>query len=317
MCSILCVKRANYYKWLHREKSTKDLENEELAEFIKMYDKKFNHVLGYRMMTDRINRDENKHYNDKQVYKIMKVLGIKSIIRRKNHSCTIRKRNNKAANVLKRNFNVTRPNEKWVGDVTEFKYGKKNDKKLYLSVFLDLYDRTVVGYEISDHNDNPLVFNTFNKAVADNPNVHPLVHTDSGYQYTSPIFVNMLKQYRMVQSISRVHCCIDNGPMEGFWGILKCEMYATHGKHFETRDKLIKAIEDWIRYYTYGRYQRRFGIRTPYEVRSEALKNETPAYYPIPKNKRIIKYKLEHYKQNNIMVSQKRKRSCRNDNSSI
>lgn len=145
-------------------------------------------------MTYRINRDENKHYNDKQVYKIMKVLGIKSIIRRRNHSCTIRKRNNTAANVLKRNFNVTRPNEKWVGDVTEFKYGKKNDKKLYLSLFLDLYDRTVVGYEISDHNDNPLV------------------HTDGGYQYTSPIFVNMLKQYRMVQSMSRVHCCIDNGP---------------------------------------------------------------------------------------------------------
>ena len=83
MLEILGVKRANYYKWLRRNKSERDLENEELADFIRKYDEKFNHTLGYRMMTDRINRDENKNYNDKQVYKVMKILGIKSIIRPK------------------------------------------------------------------------------------------------------------------------------------------------------------------------------------------------------------------------------------------
>lgn len=83
MFEILGVKRANYYKWLKHNKSERDLENEELADFIRKYDEKFNHTLGYRMMTDRINRDENKNYNDKQVYKVMKILGIKSIIRPK------------------------------------------------------------------------------------------------------------------------------------------------------------------------------------------------------------------------------------------
>ena len=81
MCKILGVKRANYYKWLHHEKSVRDLENEELAELIKKYHEKFNGLLGYRMMTDRINRDENKHYSDKQVYKVMRILGIQSITR--------------------------------------------------------------------------------------------------------------------------------------------------------------------------------------------------------------------------------------------
>lgn len=111
MCHILDVKHANYYKWLHHEKSSRDLENKELAEYIKKYDIMFDHRLGYRMMCDRINRDENKHYNDKQVYKIMNVLGIKSIIRCKSHSCNVRKKNNTADNQLKRNFNAFQPNE--------------------------------------------------------------------------------------------------------------------------------------------------------------------------------------------------------------
>ena len=98
----------------------------------------------------------------------------------------------------------------------------------------------------------------------------------------------------MIQSMSRIGCCIDNGPMEGFWGILKCEMY--YGKHYRTKEELIHALEEWFHYYTYERYQRRFGVRTPYEVRSEALKTETPAEYKIPENKRIMKYKQEHYK---------------------
>ena len=103
----------------------------------------------------------------------------------------------------------------------------------------------------------------------------------------------MLKEQGMIQSMSRVHCCIDNGPMEGFLGIMKCEMYY-YGKHYNTKEELIKAIDDWIYYYMYEKYQRRFGVKTPYEVRREALANETPKQYPIPENKRITKYKLEH-----------------------
>ena len=293
MCQLLCVKRANYYKWLHHKKSTCDLENETLAELIKKYDKKYDHMLGYRMMCDRINRDECKHYNDKQVYKIMQILDIKSRIRAKRRSCTVRKNNNTAKNHLKREFTTTKPNEKWCGDVTEFKYGKHKEKKLYLSVFLDLYDRSPVGYGTSQYNDNRLVHDSFNQAIAANPKAKPLVHSDGGYQYTSPVFINLLKKNGMKQSMSRVHCCIDNGPMEGFFGILKCEMY--HGKHYETKEDLQGAINKWMHYYTYIRYQRRFGIKTPYEVRSEAINNPNPTYYPIPENKRILKYKLEHY----------------------
>ena len=76
MCRMLGIKRANYYKWLHHEKSITDKENEEIAEIIKKYHNKYNGLLGYRMMADRINRDHSKDYSDKRIYKIMRILGI-------------------------------------------------------------------------------------------------------------------------------------------------------------------------------------------------------------------------------------------------
>lgn len=87
-----------------------------------------------------------------------------------------------------------------------------------------------------------------------------------------------------------------------FWGIMKCEMYY-YGKHYNTKKELTKAIDDWINYYMYERYQRRFGVKTPYEIRSEALSLQTPNQYPIPVNKRIIKYKQKHYTSSTILTA--------------
>lgn len=106
----------------------------------------------------------------------------------------------------------------------------------------------------------------------------------------------------MTQSMLRVHCCIDTGPTEGFWGIMKCEMYH-YGKYYNTKDELVKAVDDWIHYYMYERYQRRFGVKTPYEVRNEAFSLQTPNQYPVPENKRIIKYKIEHYTSSTILAA--------------
>lgn len=136
------------YKWLKHEKSERDIENEEIAEVVKKYHEKYNRLLGYRMMADRINRDLNRNYSDKRIYKIMKTLSIQSIVRPKRKSCTVRKNNNTAKNNLNRDFNASKPNEKWLTDVTEFKYGPNKEYKLYLSLFLNLYDRSIVGYEV-------------------------------------------------------------------------------------------------------------------------------------------------------------------------
>ena len=173
-------------------------------------------------------------------------------------------------------------------DVTEFKYGKHNENKLYLSLILDLYDRFPVGYEISNHNDNTLVFDTFEKAIATNPNAHPLFHSDGGYQYTSSSFVHILKENKMKQSMSRLHCSIHNGPIEGFWGIIKSEMY--YLRKYDSLEELREDIIQYIHFYNYERLQERFDDRTPMDVRIAALTAENVAQYPIKENKRIQKY---------------------------
>ena len=123
-----------------------------------------------------------------------------------------------AQNRLHREFWAGHPNEKWLTDVTEFKwYEGPIIHKLYLSAILDLCDRRIVSYVIRDRNDNKLVFDTLDKAVLENPNAHPLFHSDRGFQYTSRTFHKKLLDAGMTQSMSRVGRCIDNGPMEGFY----------------------------------------------------------------------------------------------------
>ena len=141
--------------------------------------------------------------------------------------------------------------------------------KLYLSAILDLCDRRIVSYVIRDRNDNKLVFDTLDKAVLENPNAHPLFHSDRGFQYTSRTFHKKLLDAGMTQSMSRVGRCIDNGPMEGFWGILKRECY--YGHTFTSREQLISTIENYIDYYNNRRYQHRLFIQTPMQAHVSAM----------------------------------------------
>mgnify|MGYP000023128379 FL=1 len=123
-----------------------------------------------------------------------------------------------------------------------------------------------MSYVIGDRNDNSLVFRTFDLAVENNPDAHPLFHSDRGFQYTNLQFHKKIITAGMTQSMSRVGKCIDNGPMEGFWGILKRERY--YGRKFTSREELIHMIESYILYYNNRRIQRNLGRMTP------ALKHE-------------------------------------------
>lgn len=229
--------------------------------------------MGYRRIRDELDKNHCIHVNDKRVLRINRALHIQSTIKLRRHGCT---RSAKAPeyiakNYLMRQFHAGAPNLKWLTDVTEFKYYIGPEiHKIYLSAILDLYDRRIVAYAISDHNDNRLVFDTFGAAVASNPKAHPLFHSDRGFQYTSHPFHRKLKQSGMKQSMSRVAHCLDNGPMEGFWGILKREMYYAH--KFTNREELVQAISDYIFYYNYRRLQRGLSVMAPMEFHEQYAK---------------------------------------------
>lgn len=265
-CSILHVARSAYYKWLNGDIGNRICENEQIAKKIEEIHMK-DPSKGYRRINDDLYRKYDIKINDKRALRICRSKDIKSTIKYANQGCTRQADNPQfiAENVLNREFTADKPNEKWLTDVTEFKwYDENKDKhKVYLSAILDLYDRRIVSYVIRNSNDNPLVFDTFDQAIAANPGATPLCHSDRGFQYTNRVFHNKLEAAGMTQSMSRVAKCIDNGPMEGFWGIMKRERY--YGKQFNSREELVAMIENYIYYYNNERYQRRFGVLTPIE----------------------------------------------------
>lgn len=221
---------------------------------------------GYRRINDELKHDHGINVNDKRILRICRKKSIKSTIKYSSHGCTRSSKNPQyiAENILSRKFYADRPNEKWLTDVTEFKWYEGYEKhKVYLSAILDLYDRRIVAFVVSDINDNPLVFKTFDKAVKANPDAHPLFHSDRGFQYTNRTFHHKLEMAGMTQSMSRVSKCIDNGPMEGFWGILKRERY--YGKRFTSKKDLVQMITNYIHYYNTRRVQRNLGVLTPME----------------------------------------------------
>ena len=288
MCKQLGIARAAFYKWKHRSIPQQEQVNREIAELIKEYDERFSHILGYRRMTDWINHFNHTHYSRKRIHRIMKKIGIHAVIRKKKKKYNTSKPEETAENKLARDFYATAPNQKWATDVTEFKIPGTN-KTRDLSARLALYDSDPVAFVMSKRNDNPLVFKTFDKAITANPTAKPIFHSDRGFQYTNKVFQGKLKDSEMIQSMSRIGHCIDNGPTEGFWGIIKTEMY----QMYEITDEpsLRHAIKDYIRFYCDERPQSRYNCKTPTEVRTEALSSTTPATYPIAKNKRIEKYK--------------------------
>jgi transposase InsO family protein len=259
------VSRAAYYRWLSGKKCSRELENEKIAEIMEQIHTE-NPDKGYRRIKDDLAHDFKLNVNEKRVLRICRTLDIKSTIKYANNGCTRQAANPQhiAKNWLNRQFHASMPNEKWLTDVTEFKwYEGVTVHKVYLSAILDLYDRRIVSFVIRDRNDNPLVFDTLDAAIKANPNAHPLFHSDRGFQYTNRVFYNKLQKAKMKQSMSRVAKCIDNGPMEGFWGILKRERY--YGRRFTSHEELVSMIENYITYYNNRRVQRNLGVLTPME----------------------------------------------------
>ena len=265
ICDILNLNRSSYYNWTHRVKSNREAENEALLHEIGLIYAEHNGTYGYRRIADEYNATHKKQYNLKRFYRLVHIVGLLAVIRRKRPAYQRSTPEVTAENILNRDFTANTVNEKWCTDVTEMKYGSEGEKA-YLSAILDLKGRDIVSFAVGKSNNNQLVFETFDLAIQKYPNAHPLFHSDRGFQYTSKAFKAKLDKQEMTQSMSRVGRCIDNGPMEGFWGILKCEMY--YLSYFETYEELVTAIEQFIHYYNHQRRQHKLHCLPPADYRS-------------------------------------------------
>lgn len=197
----------------------------------------------------------------------MKVAGLRSVIRVKKKPYKRSTPQHVAENILNREFTAEKPNEKWVTDVTEFKYGLS--KKGYLSAIRDLYDGSIISYVLGHSNNNQLVFKTLDQATVALNGEHPLFHCYRGFQYTSKGFKRKKDAAKMTQSMSRVGRCIDNGPMEYFFRTLKCKKYYLH--KYKTFEELTTAIDENIHFYNHeDTNQKRLNGLSPLEYRALA-----------------------------------------------
>ena len=202
---------------------------------------------GYRRITATL-RQAGQVVNHKTVQRLMQVLGLKSLVRPKKYR-SYRGQQAKVPNLLARQFQADRPNQKWVTDVTEFSV---RGEKLYLSPVMDLYNGEIVSYSMQRRPLFSLVGNMLKQALARlSDSQTPILHSDQGWPYQMPSYRHQLAARGLTQSMSRKGNCLDNAAMESFFGTLKSELYYLN--HFESIDQLQADIHEYIHYYNHER----------------------------------------------------------------
>ncbi|MBC1399959.1 IS3 family transposase [Listeria fleischmannii] len=266
LCESLKISRSGYYKWLNKSPSAQELRAEEIAKEIQRIFKESQATFGVVRMYYALKRERNWNVNKKAIRRIMRRLHLLPEIRKKRPNWINTAAVYTADNIIQRNFEASGPNEKWFTDVSYIFYGKR--EKAYISAIIDRYDLSIVSYIISQKNDNKLVMDTIKLAMERNHSVRPIIHSDRGYQYTSLEYKRLTEHYDFDVSMSRPGKCLDNQPIESFWGVLKSEYY--YRNRFSTFEELQSGIGQYIDYYMNKRYVPKFNGLTPAEYRKMA-----------------------------------------------
>lgn len=258
LCKIAEVSRAGFYKWKAtmgcreaRIEKDSDLKEHLLAiHRIRPY-------FGYKRMRTALYK-EGFHVNHKKVRRLMRELGIRSVIRKKRPFAG-RKPSVVFPNVLNREFTAEVVLHKFVTDIT---YVRVGHDFVYLSVVLDLYNNEVVAWELSARNDLQLVLDTVKQLKAKGA----ILHSDQGFQYTTKSYSNLLEEKELIGSHSRRGNCFDNACIESFFSHLKTEKLYLEKPGCEATAR--KLITDYIDYYNNERFQKKLGDLSPVEYRA-------------------------------------------------
>ena len=173
-----------------------------------------------------------------------------------------------APNHLERHFTATKPNQKWVTDVTEFK--AKDGNKVYISPILDLFNNEIVSYTLSYSPNWAQVEKMLKLAVKRlDKTSGSILHSDQGWQYQMAAYRQILAGHGIIQSMSRKGNCLDNAAMESFFGRLKTECF--YGREFNTREEIVNAVRDYLDYYNHRRIQLKLKGLSPIQYRRQSL----------------------------------------------
>lgn len=262
MCRFFGISRAAYYTWRkNMDRPDPDAKRQQLIQEAYETSRK---RYGYRRIVLWLHEKRQITINHKAVLRIMNRLGIRSIARRRKLVAKMSQLEtyHRYENVLNRDFTATRPNQKWVTDIT---FITTQQGWAYLSTIKDLFGGFIVAYQMSLSNSVALVTSTLRLAKENEKVTDGLIlHSDQGHQYTSHAYHVLTQQYSITPSMSRRGNCWDNAPMENFFGHLK-EEALRHVKNpsFEEAKQL---VDEYIHFFNYERIQLKTR-QTPYQIR--------------------------------------------------
>jgi transposase InsO family protein len=243
MCRVLEVSRSSYYKWRSNYLSQRMQKRKQLDEVIKVV----YFWAKQRYGSPRIAKELAQRgfpVSRNTVARHMKMIGIRSKLSRKFKVTTDSNHTYKVpANLLNREFTVNAPSVVWISDIT---YIHTIEGFLYLTMILDLFDRKIIGWSISNGmGTNETVLSAFRMAVTNRkPSKAMIFHSDRGVQYACSAFANTIDAYDIRRSMSRKGNCWDNAVAESFFKTLKCEL--VYGNKLKSKNEMRKEIFEYI-----------------------------------------------------------------------
>ena len=283
LCRCLRVTRSGFYAWLGRPESTHARDDRRLKVLVRASFEESQRRYG----SPRVHEDlleQHEHVSRKRVVRLMQEEELVARLRKRYKVTTMSDHDQPvAANLLDRQFEAEAPNQRWVGDTTEFVIGSSG--KLYLAAIVDLFSRFIVGWAVSAVNDRHLTLNALEMALKRRcPDIGLLHHSDQGCTYASEDYQDILEARGIVCSMSRRGNCWDNAVMESFFSTVKSEL----GEHFDSNGEAKMALFDYIEvFYNQRRRHSTLGQISPaaFERRAteegvDAMQNRTDRGFP-------------------------------------
>lgn len=268
MCKVADVSVSGYYKWCknHLHKEQKNASDLRLIKDI--FDKKHKKA-GIRTIAMILQNQYVIIMNLKKIARIKKQYGLITKIRKKNPYNVLFKKgleHRTAPNLLQRQFDVNTPDTVYFTDISYLIY--KGGQRAYLSATKDLATKEIVAFNVSKDLSMQTAFIGLEETLKHKDCSKLIVHSDQGTHYTHPLYVRKLKEFGVTQSMSRKGNCLDNAPIESFFGHLKDDVDI---KSCQTFEELKSKVENYIYYYNNERYQWNLNKMTPVERRCHLL----------------------------------------------
>lgn len=286
LCEIAQVSRSGYYNWVNSEDMRIKKENKDKKDFeiiLQAYQYR-DYNKGARSIYMRlIHMNPPIVMNVKKIRRLMKKYNLFCPIRKANpyrRMAKALKTNNVADNILNREFKEHGPRMVLLTDITYIPY---HNTKCYLSVILDAFTKEILSYVLSESLEVDFVLETVNQLIEKHGislSTKTLVHSDQGCHYTSYSFIQILKDKKLRQSMSRRGNCWDNAPQESFFGHMKDEINLSKCRIF---NDVKTIINDWIDYYNNERYQWNLAKLSPVEYYKYITTGEYPLKMVISK----------------------------------